>query len=222
MLVTGAPQFQTQDDSGFGSGIAPILRWQHASTSPYFQLMTLDDLDVEPAISNILTRLRNIFHQTKSPPLTSTELHDLTCYVAHRLLLPQFSQEISKRSAISECLRYALALYMLVIHGTTYYSHATLANSIVLQLKTHLKALEPGEYVSNQLGIWIISIGMAATIGTMDHQWFIDQACTTAMTVGLHTWENVLGCLESILWVRTEQGEIFRQEWGKLLTAMTR
>ena len=223
MLVTGAPQFQTQDDFGSGSGIDSIPQWQLASTDPDSQPRLLDDLDIDPAMSNILARLRNIFHQPRLSRLTSTELHDLTCFVTHRLLLlPPLSPTNSKRSAISECLRYALALYMLIIHGTTYYSHADLANTIILQLKTHLKALAEKKYVHGPLGIWVVSMGMAAAIGTTDHQHFMDQARTATIALRLHTWEDVLVGLESILWMRTEQlEEPFRQKWEEILKVTT-
>ncbi|TVY89827.1 hypothetical protein LAWI1_G005890 [Lachnellula willkommii] len=220
MLVTGAPQFQTQDDFGFGSGIGSIPQWQLAGLDS--ENMALADLDVDPAMSNIISRLRIIFHEPRFSRLTSTELHDLTCYVSHKLLLlPPLSPANPIRSAISECLRYALALYMLILHGTTYYSHADLASTIMIYLKTHLEALARMNYVHGPLGTWAISMGMVAGVGTKDHQWFMDQARMAKIAFGLQTWEDVLVSLENILWIRTEQPELFRQKWREILKVTT-
>ncbi|KAF8853142.1 hypothetical protein BDZ45DRAFT_598946 [Acephala macrosclerotiorum] len=220
MLVTGSPQFQTQDDSGFGSGVGPILQWQLASTNPAPRENSLGDLDLDPVMSNILTRLRNIFHDPRLSQLTNTELHDLTCFVVHRLLLlPPFSPADPKRSATSECLRFALALYTLIVHGTTYYSHADLANRIMAQLETSFKALAWTDFVPDSLSLWVLSVRMEASNGTGDDQWFIDQACTATVALSLHKWEDVLIRLKSILWIRP-QGELFRQRWEEVLIAM--
>ncbi|TVY58737.1 hypothetical protein LCER1_G002042 [Lachnellula cervina] len=220
MLVTGAPQFQTQDDFGFGSGIVSIPQWQLAGLES--EHMALDGLDVDPAMSNIISRLRTIFHEPRLSRLTSTELHDLTCYVSHKLLLlPPLSPANPIRSAISECLRYALALYMLILHGTTYYSHVDLASTVMIYLKTHLEALARMNYVHGSLGTWAISMGMVAGVGTKDHQWFMDQARMAQIAFGLQTWENVLVSLESILWMRTEQLELFRKKWREILNLTT-
>ncbi|KAF7555152.1 hypothetical protein G7Z17_g2349 [Cylindrodendrum hubeiense] len=217
MLVTGTPQFQTQDDFGFGTGISPILQWHLASTPPE---KPFDDPNIDPSIIDISTRLRNIFHQPHLSRLTNTELHDLTCFVVHKLLLlPPLSPDVSKGSAISECLRYSMALYMLSIHGTTYYSHMALAGAMVFQLKSHLTVLAETDYIYGPLGIWVLSIGMAATVGTRDYQSFKEHASTAAVTLGLRRWEDILSCLESILWMRTQQDELFRQGWEEILTS---
>jgi hypothetical protein len=87
---------------------------------------------------------------------------------------------------------------MLIIHGTTYYSHTDLADTIILQLKSHLKALARTSHIHGSLGIWVLSVGLEATIGTKHHQWFMDQACTTTKALGLDKWEDVLVRLEGI------------------------
>lgn len=214
MLVMEAPQFPTKDDSGRGDGISAIPQWQLASTDAETQDWTFDNLNITPAISNILSRLRTILHQSWHSSLTNTQLHDLTCFVVHRLLLlPPFMDANPLRSAASECLRYATALYMLIIHGTTYYSHVGLANAIILQLKCNLATLLRTDYIHDPLGIWAISVGMVTSVGTTDHPWFTDQACAAAAALGLSTWEDVLTHLQSILWVRVPQEELFHQEW---------
>lgn len=218
MLVMEAPQFPIKDDSGHGDGISAIPQWQLASTDGETQDANLK-LNITPTMSNILSRLRNIFHHAWHSSLTNTQLHDLTCFVMHKLLLlPPFLDADANQvqSAASESLRYATALYMLILHGTTYYSHVGLANAITLQLKCHLAALLRYDHIHDPLGIWVISVGLVATVGTRNHEWFTDQASVAAAALGLKTWEDVLTHLQSILWVRVPQEELFRQEWEEV------
>ncbi|KAH8896885.1 hypothetical protein GQ53DRAFT_680615, partial [Thozetella sp. PMI_491] len=220
MLVTGAPQFQTQDDFGVGDGITTIPQWQLASTEQDPLRGALDDLQVDPAVCDILARLRAIFHPPRLSQLTIAELDDLTCFAVHRLLLlPPPATDDADQFASSECLRYALALYMLIVHGTTYYSHAALASDLTVQLKRHLSAMARTNDLQDSLGTWAISVGMVATIDAANYQWFIGQAQArmAAATLGLRTWEDVLGRLESIFWMRTEHGELFRKTWSDVL-----
>ncbi|KAK9415615.1 putative Zn(2)-C6 fungal-type domain-containing protein [Seiridium unicorne] len=192
MIVTGRPQFKVQDDSGSGEGIGPPLQWQLASTYPNPQATIVDDMGIDSAMSNILSRLRTIFHQPQSRQLTNMELHDLTSFILHRLLLlpPSFPAD-PRRCALSESLRHALVLYMLTIHGTTYYSHADLAKTMLAQLKTHLEALAKIDYVQSPLTVWILSVGMAASIGTPYRQWFMAQTCIATEALNLRTWNDI-------------------------------
>ncbi|KFY13265.1 hypothetical protein V492_03374 [Pseudogymnoascus sp. VKM F-4246] len=223
LLVTGYPQFQTQDDFGTGNGIDSTLQWQLASMAPDLQEGVLDKLEIDPAIRNILTRLQSIFHQPQLSCLTTTELHDLTCFVVHKLLLlPPLSPAQPKQASISECLRYALVLYMLTIHGTTYYSHHYLVNTILLQLKRYFMTMAEENYTYGPLEIWAASVGMVASTSTADGQWFMDQASTAAVGLSLHSWEDVLAHLETVLWVRTGREAAFREKWEEIVSKTNR
>lgn len=222
MLVMGAPQFETQDDFGFGSGISPTPQWHLASLGQEFDDSPLNDRNIDPAIRNVLTRLHNIFQLSGPSPLSSAELHDLTCFVMHKvLLLPPLSPTDSTRSAISECLRHAISLYMLIIHGMTYYSHVGLVNTIMFQLKDHLEALAQTEYIHGPLGIWIFSVCMvtADTMRTNGRPWFMSQACTAARALNLTTGDEVLAHLKSVLWIETH-GDVFRRQWDDVFSVM--
>ncbi|KAH8690744.1 hypothetical protein BGW36DRAFT_432534 [Talaromyces proteolyticus] len=222
MLVTEAPQFQIQDDSGLGNGIAPTPQWRLALTGSDLQHLSLHDLKIDPTISNALVRLRTIFRHERVSHMTSTDLHDLACFVLHKLLLlSPLSSEIPEQSAVSECMRYAIALYMLSIHGTTYYSHDNLANDMILKLKRHIEALVGTDYMNSSAGIWVLSVGLVATTGTPYRKWFIAQTCTVAMALGLHTWEEVLVRLETVFWTRTQQEELVRRKWEEIFKLLT-
>jgi hypothetical protein len=221
LIVTGTPQFETQDDFGLGDGLGSIPQWQMAVTAPEHQENSLNDLNIDPVIKDILLRLRRIFNHGCGLGLTSTELHDLTCFVIHRLLrLPPFLLWSAEQSALSECLRYAIALYMLHIHGPTYYSHENLANSLIQRLKDFFTALSGKNEVDSAIGLWILSIGMGVSMRAAEYWWFADRARTTTTSLGLSTWEGVLSRLESILWLRTERGDVIRQKWQQALNVI--
>lgn len=216
MLVTGAPQFPIQDDLGIGDGVCPTLQWLLASPGFESPSEVIDDLDIDPAVIDILTRLRSISQEASS--LSGTELHDLTCFVVHKLLLlPPLSTQNLQQSAASESLRYALALYMLAIHGTTYYSHIGLVMTIMQQFRSYLEILV-GSDVDESLKLWIFSVGMVSSIDPINSKWFTEQAYLAATSLKIQTWEHVLVHFKRVLWMETPRGVIFQQRWKGMLT----
>ncbi|KFY35660.1 hypothetical protein V494_05719 [Pseudogymnoascus sp. VKM F-4513 (FW-928)] len=130
LLVTGYPQFQTQDDFGSGDGIDSILQWQLASMAPDLQEGVLDKLE----------------------------------------------------------------------------------------LKRYFMAMAEENYTYGPLEIWAASVGMVASTSTADGQWFMDQASTAAVGLSLHSWEDVLAHLETVLWVRTGREAAFQEKWEEIKT----
>jgi hypothetical protein len=211
------PQFSTQDDSGHGDGIAPIPQWFEASNydekidSPLFN--TLD-----PAVYDVLSRLRVLFHQPERFHLATTDLHDLTCFTMHRLLSLEVDPNHGNglhRTAISESVRTTIALYLLMVHGPTYYSHAGLQYTLALQLSSHLEGCLTTILLSNgPLAIWLLSIGMVSSTGTSQYQWFESSAKKAVTILGLKTWEDVLVRLKQVLWLEKQWVEhVFQQTW---------
>lgn len=93
-----------------------------------------------------------------------------------------------------------------------------------MQLKDHLRHLTGTSHVYSDAGVWILSVGMAAHAGSLianavDSQWFADQAYVAKSALGIKTWEEVLGRLEGVLWVRTWQAGVglFRRGWDEVL-----
>ncbi|KAF5694367.1 hypothetical protein FDENT_1233 [Fusarium denticulatum] len=215
LLVTGSPQYAIQDDLGIGDGVGPTLQWLLASSFLEIQDPVVDALLLDREIADILTRLRGIFHQPNALSLIGTELHDLTCFVVHKLLLipPQTD------SPQSECLRCAITLYMLIIHGTTYYTHTELAHRIIQRLKSQLQPLagKTGS-VFGSLQIWVLSVTIVSATDPTDIQWLIYAAKIAANAMGLQSWDNVVVHLQNILWLETERAEVFRQQWEAILT----
>ncbi|KAK1756499.1 hypothetical protein QBC47DRAFT_401402 [Echria macrotheca] len=135
MLIMGRPQFETQTDGGLGPGIPPIHEWlvvgiDGDETLDASQISALHD-DIDPEVNTILTRLRKIFDRWKEGAVSPTRLHDLTCYVVHRLLRHSADK---KTSPAGEALRYATVIYMLTLQGPTYFPHVNLMRQMVSRL----------------------------------------------------------------------------------------
>jgi hypothetical protein len=215
MIVMQCPQFTTQDGIGGGDGVAPIPQWfeledyHHKHMSPP---------DADPDISDVLGRLHLLFNEPERFNLSTTDLHDLTCFVLHRLLDRSTSsthRNVLQIPSISDSLRYAIALYLLIIHGPTYFSHAQLQYTMVLQLKYQLEnSVSLGLSTNRSVPIWLLSVGMVASDNTPDCQWFTDQSQRATAAYGIYIWDDVLFHLKEVLWLRKPQAEhLFRQKW---------
>lgn len=217
MLIMGHPQFNTQNDSGIGDGIPPIPEWQ-LNPAVTNELPELTVIDVDNEVSNVFIRLRNVFQQTQNTQLLTTQLHDLTSFVIHRLLHKDSDKAAPASPPISECIRYAIILYMFVIQGPTYYSHAIILNTIVTHLRENLKCLDTAPRVYNSLDVWLLTIGMVASTGTGHYQWFMEKACDVSTALQLSDCEDALTRTKSILWLETTQTEILcRHHWEAII-----
>lgn len=220
MLIMGYPQFKTQDDDGTGDGIPPIPEWQLDLTTLHNDLPELSRIDVDYTVKNVLVRLRNVFHEAQRIPFPTTRLHDLTCFVVHRLLLLASGTVNPQPSTITECIRYTIILYMFIMQGPTYYSHEVILNTIVTRFTEHLQQLESIPRVYDSLNVWLLANGMVASTGTIHYQWFVERALAMATSLQLGSWTDALTHIKSVLWLDTLQGEIiFRPHWDSILNA---
>lgn len=219
MLVIGHPQFDTQDDVGTGHGIPPIGEWQLDPTVLDDDLSDVSNHDIDHAVRNVFIRLRSVFQRAQRVPLPTTRLHDLTCFVVHRLLLSApDTANAAESSPITECIRYAIIIYMFITQGPTYYSHAVILNTMVTRFAGHMKNLEsiPREYGS--LDVWLLAVGMVATTGTHHYQWLMGKAQDAAASLELGSWIDILGRIKSILWLETRhRDDVFRPHWDAIL-----
>jgi hypothetical protein len=218
MVISQHPQFATQDDACKGEGIAPISQWYEATAHlQHLPSPHLDNLDLDPEIRDTLLRLRILFSEPQTVNLSTTDLHDLTCFALHKLLAwspPSQLHHTSQQYYISESVLCATALYMLLVHGPTYFSHAMLQYNLAVRLKTALEHSLARLSISHpSLVIWLLSVGMVASEEMLESLWFTTQAGQTS-TCFLPVWENILGNLKDILWSQTPLLEYtFRQKW---------
>jgi hypothetical protein len=219
MIVMQSPQFATQDDTGNGDGIAPTPLWQVVGSRPSTPSIP-GKLDLETTVEDVIHRLSMLFHKPDQFPMSTAEFHDLTCYVLHRLLEsdrhPKNGRKATHQPA-SESVRLATALYLLIIHGPTYFSHAALQYKLATQLKTHLDSCLLALLQSNgSLTLWVLSIGMVSTNEMAEYPWFTTRAMEAAFNLGTQTWEDVFSHLKHILWLDKQHIEVvFRHHWQR-------
>jgi hypothetical protein len=226
MVVLQLPQFPAQNDSGEGDGVPPISRWfEAATTSRNTALTTFANLNLEPEVEEVFSRLQFLLSDTRNPGLSTTDLHDLTCFVLHRLIRPaQTNQNDGTYDrAASECIRHATVLYMLIIHGPAYFSHAQLQYTTAAQLKANLDHLSSFRSPNHHsLILWFLSVGMVASDGTPDCMWFMEYARKVGEELGVFSWEQVLFHLKSVIWLGKQQAEIvFQRKWDGIWAANT-
>lgn len=215
MLILGRPQFPVQDDGGVGDGIPPISEWLSCSTA--LEDDTIPELSWvidDEVVRTALVRLRYIFNRAEGEPFSGTKLHDLTLFVTHRLLLSVPDTQDSISSPVTECIRYALIIYMFIIQGPTYYSHDVILSSIVTQFIEHLERFESTPHVYDALDIWLLTIGIVASPGTANYHSFTEKIRGVCAYLNLTDFHGVLTYIKGICWLGDSQGEdILRSHW---------
>jgi hypothetical protein len=211
----GHPQFDTQDDVGLGDGIPCIPEWQLDPTA-LNDLSGFNNIDVDFDVWNVFIRLRSVLERSQRMPFSPTQLHDLTCFVIHRLLSTP-NTESSQPSPVTQSLRYAIIIYMLIIQGPTYYSHAVIMNTMVTRFVECFKQIESTPRVYDSLDVWFISIGLLTSTGTTNYEWFVEKAQIVSEALQLHDFDDTLVQIKSVLWLETPQSdENFRSHWDKI------
>lgn len=223
MILMQTPQFPAQDDFGLGDGIAPIPQWYQACSIVNNEIpMVLDTPLLDPRIADVLCRLHNLFDCSQYT-LSNTDLHDLTCYAIHKLLLwePQLEADgVLCDLTASGTVRHALVLYLLIIHGPTYFTHARLQYATVLKLQAQMEYSWLNMLLNHSaLVLWLLSVGMVASDGVPEGQWFISQARKAADALNLRSWDDLVVRLRSIVWLQSAPAEsLFRQKWQEAWT----
>ncbi|KAJ5815165.1 hypothetical protein N7474_006942 [Penicillium riverlandense] len=219
MLIMGYPQFETQDDLGIGDGIPPVPEWRLESTTIDDNPPELSSVFTDHAVRNVFIRLRILFQRAQRIPYTPSRLHDLTCFVVHRLLSSPDTGK-SQSTPVTECIRHAIILYMFIIQGPTYYPHGVILNTLVTRYIEHLNQLELTPRVHDSLDIWLLAVGMVASFDTTHHVVLVEKARDIAANLPLDNWHDAFIYIKSVLWLETEEGEgIFRLHWDPILGA---
>lgn len=214
MIITGKPQFETQNDYGEGDGIPPIPGWQSDMTSVAVDIpeLRLDNMGIERGVQNVLNRLHEIFQSARHSPLPPTRLHELTSFAIHRLLSNY--DATSPLSPGNECLRLGIVLYLFTVQGQAYFPHTVMANDIAERFHQNLVSLEATPRRSDSLDIWCVSIGMAVSAVASKQEWYFRKAREWAESLQLRCWDDVMVHIKRILWLDSPHGvSIFRPYW---------
>lgn len=219
MIVSDHPQFDTQDDDGIGNGIPPIPEWQLDPATVDDEILGLAGFDIDPTVRNVFVRLRYVFRSAQRIPISTTKLHDLACFVIHRLLLsePDTADSQSSSHSLTECVRYGIILYMFLVQGTTYFSHAVMLNALVARFMEHVRLLESTRRLCGSFDVWCLTIGMAASARTEYYSCFLERSHTLTAFLRLGGWDDVFFHMGAVLWLEAPQSEHpFRTHWEAL------
>ncbi|KAJ4338685.1 hypothetical protein N0V87_003809 [Didymella glomerata] len=115
----------------------------------------------------------------------------------------------------SGIIRHATVLYLLIIHGPTYFSHAHLQYATALKLQAQMEYSWLNMLFNHgNLTLWLLSVGMVAAAGIPEGQWFTSQAHKAAEALDLRTWDDVVCRLRGIVWLDSAAAESsFQQKW---------
>lgn len=89
---------------------------------------------------------------------------------------------------------------------------------LVLKLQHYLTSIPSFTGLPDSLHIWLFSVGMVASIGTEENEWFVNQCSAIASHMGLHSWGKVDKLLTEVLWLEGMSANIFHQAWEQILT----
>ncbi|KAJ4311788.1 hypothetical protein N0V94_007769 [Neodidymelliopsis sp. IMI 364377] len=186
---------------------------------------SLDNAQLDPEIRDTACRLRLLF-DSRQFSLTSTDIHDLTCFVVHKLLLWHPSALIDgylHEPMLSQSLQHALVLYMLMVQGPTYFSHAGLQYTTVLKLRSYLEhtwcSLLPSH---DALALWLLSVGMVAADGMPSCGWFMTQAHIAAKALEVQGWSDLVARLQDVIWLDSPTiTPLFQRKWDEIWVITT-
>lgn len=214
MIITGTPQFPTQDDNGTGEGVGIIPEWTTARI-PDLAELPISRTSIDAETWNIYTRIYGIFKHSDSAPLTPTKLHDLTSFAIHRLLTPLSTDTGSFSNDLSSCLRLGVTIYMLLMQGPTYYTHLGLMGRATAQLASRLS---PDRPLSSALDLWLVAVGLAAAHNTALYQSFQNRARFMSEYLQLGAWSDCSKRIKDVLWLRNPDKEsVFQSHWDTAL-----
>ncbi|KAM3487171.1 hypothetical protein MY3957_009544 [Beauveria namnaoensis] len=209
VITLATIEFDTQDDQGNGDGVSPIPEWSIPQTA---DPPALSEADLDPETWNVFSRLYGIFQRAKRAPLPLLRLHALTCFVVHRLLTPT-----EPPSALSDCVRCAMVLYMLILQGPIYYPHAAIMHKTTAQLVTQLQDCARLR-ASSPLELWLVAIGLVASHGTPFNKVLQEEARVQSTFLGLHSWNDTSVLIKSVLWLEAPRMEmVFQSHWDMAL-----
>lgn len=208
MLILGVPQYNTQDDDGTGDGIGPIAEW---SITRSIDPTAVSEQDVRPNTWNVFARLYGIFHRANHTPLPLLRLHDLTCFVVHRLLSPTALEP--PFSTISDCIRCTTILYVLILQGPIYYSHAEILYKTTARLLMQLQSRVPSQ-MSAPLNFWLVAVGLVASHNTPSYGPIQNMVRSLSRASGLQSWKEASPFVKSVLWLEAPHTEyVFQSHW---------
>lgn len=207
MIVTGEPQFETQDNSGRGNGIPVSPEWLLELPSDTRDIRDFFEDPIEESVWDVFIRLRTIFASQSGLTMSSTQLHDINCFAIHRLLPTTDDLQRAVASPLTECLRYGIILYTLAIQGMTYYSHDFILDTLLSRFLCHMEILHSSDRSYTSADVWLAHVGMIASARTRHCLTFVDKIGEISQNMDL-TEQEYRNHVQNILWLDREDSPL--------------
>jgi hypothetical protein len=193
--------------------------------------LDFEEHGISKNISDILLEIRYLsrFFPTQSdeiasPILEDLDIHSTVCSILQRLLQTEPDTNPGSRTAcITECCRFAAAIFLLFPFENHYPDPTRLVNSLVHKLQNALGSIVPCTLNGNKLLAWLFSIGGVAALNLpAERDWFVSHLTELAAELGLISWGEVKSYLKMVVWIDAMDDEPFHQLWKEVLIDVTR
>lgn len=175
--------------------------------------------------------IRNLSHffpthldDISSPNLEDLDIHSAVCLILQRLLQTKPDTESGHHTAgVTECCRFAAAIFLFLPFENHYPDPTRLVNSLVHKLQNALASIAPSSLHANKLLVWLFSVGGVAALNLpTERDWFVSHLTELAAELGLLSWDEGKNCLQLVVWIDAMDDQPFHQLWKEALKNVTR
>ena len=139
----------------------------------------------------------------------------LTATLQRLLALPMPSPLNTYEARITAACRHAL-----VIHIFALWCDHQPDPSLMVSVAQHnlLLVLKPlvAYRVSNQLLLWLLSVGATGRFGQAERNWFVNQLANVADDLGIRSWPEMRSNLQQVIWHEHQDEEQHRELWEEV------
>lgn len=118
------------------------------------------------------------------------------------------------RPPLTECCRYATAIFIFFGFVNHFPDPTLLINTILHKLKDSLSDVLPCSPAENVLVLWLLMIGGAASWKLpAERAWFLSFMIDTATELELNSWDKVKDSMRRVMWIEGMNESPFMQLW---------
>ena len=230
LLLTTEPQFPQEEPVDLYS--PPLLPPEKSKSSQASNLLDFEEYGICKNVSRLLLEIRYLSRFFPTPTddiapyvLEDFDIHSSVCSILQRLLQTKLDVYPGSHGArITECCRFAAAIFLFFLFKNHYPDPTILINSLVHRLQTALDSIITCSLDgSHRLLVWLLSVGGAAALNLpAERDWFVSYLAESAAELELASWDEVKRCLQMVIWIDAMDDYPFHQLWEEVLTNVTR
>ncbi|KIM94770.1 hypothetical protein OIDMADRAFT_60544 [Oidiodendron maius Zn] len=230
LLLTLEPQFPPEEPIHINYPPQWILDIDILGSSQVSELLDFKEYGIRKPISDILLEIRYLSHfftthsnDTLSPDLEDLDIHSTIGSIIQRLLQTEPDTDPRSRfDCVTECCRFAAAIFLLFLFENHYPDPTRLINSLIQKLQKDLGSAVHSTLNGNRLLGWLFSVGGVAALNLpVERDWFVSHLTELAAELGLLSWDKAKNCLQQVVWVDAMNDQPFRQLWNEVLINIT-